>query len=99
MSEFTQIDDLTESDILEALGVQSSINPQSKEQSSEDKEKDEDEIKIEDLDEEQVIIEDIEDTKEEKKAIQTTINSDELVSILGQLLHNKTLEITIKIKD
>lgn len=101
MSDLSQIDGLVESDILEALGVQSSINSPVKEKSSKDEEQ-EDEIKIEDLDEEQIIIEDLEDSednKEGKQAVKTTVNSDELVSILGQLLNNKTLEITIKIKD
>lgn len=93
MSELTQLDELIESDILEALGVKHSINPQDQEKEPED------EIKIEDLDEEQIIIEDLEEIKEENQTIQATVNSDDLVSVLGQLLNNKTLEITIKIKD
>ena len=93
MGELTQLDELIESDVLEALGVKPSIPPQVQETSPED------EIKIEDLDEEQIIIEDLEEIKEENKIIQTTVNSDDLVSMLSQLLDNKTLEITIKIKD
>lgn len=93
MSELTQLDELIESDVLEALGVKPTVNIQSQEKTPED------EIKIEDLDEDEIIIEDVEEIKEENKTIQTTVNSDDLVSMLSQLLNNKTLEITIKIKD
>ena len=38
--------------------------------------------------------------KEEKSTISmNTSNANELVSVLSQLLNNKTIEITIKIKD
>jgi len=93
MSELTQLDELIESDVLEALGVKPTVNIQNQEKTPED------EIKIEDLDEDEIIIEDVEEIKEENKTIQTTVNSDDLVSMLSQLLNNKTLEITIKIKD
>jgi len=54
-----------------------------------------DEILIENLEEPR---EEIETTPIEKKT-ETTVNSNDLASLLSQLLNNKTIEITIKIKD
>jgi len=82
MNELSQLDELIESDVLDALG----------ERISEDTQKEE-EIKIESFDE---VTDDSVPIIEE---INTTLNSNDLASILGQLLNNKTIEITIKIKD
>lgn len=115
MDELSQLDELIESDILEALGQSSS---EQKEQINEDA------IIIEDLnevpnieneiDESSVTIENFEEDNSLKNTISTeetveshaenlqinsTLNTNDLASLLSQLLHNKTIEITIKIKD
>lgn len=143
--ELTELDQLTESDILEALGEE--VPEATAELSTEDSEilednedilKDEvletiEDISIEDLAEEStdtppvslddsdittneekeneaieddITIEDIEEipeiqssTNATKECNTTTLNSTDLASLLSQLLNNKTIEITIKIKD
>jgi len=82
MNELSQLDELIESDILDALGGRISEDPQKEE-----------EIKIESFDEE------TDDSTPIVEEINTTLNSNDLASVLGQLLNNKTIEITIKIKD
>jgi len=129
-NELSELDELIESDVLEALGEKvaedSSIEidgitiedmePNNQEDLSitepvEDKEIQDEIIKNETLNEEN--IEELNDvsTEElgefnenvEQQAIQesneTTINTTDLASLLSQLLNNKTIEITIKIKD
>jgi len=99
--ELSQLDQLIESDILDALGEE---NPNSdidinKENSSE--------IVIEDAVEEALelmgcVDEDIElqEMKSKEKEINIiNASSNDLASLLSQLLNNKTIEITIKIKD
>lgn len=113
----SELDELIESDVLEALG----------EKVTEDSTLDIDEITIEDLgnpDDNEASIEDIlnsipeetsteiplEETLEDineteeielpiEKKSATTINTTDLASLLSELLNNKTIEITIKIKD
>jgi len=104
MSELTQLDELIESDILEALGEEPSQTSEIEESTQLDnieeplQTKEVEEILIEDLDDEQnETIQDNDDSEEQK--IEETISSDHIASLLGQLLKNKTLEITIKIKD
>jgi|AntRauTorcE11898_2_1112593.scaffolds.fasta_scaffold39845_2 hypothetical protein len=141
MNELSQLDELIESDVLEALGqdVQKDANEA-------DTSTKEDEILIEDFeeevpastteqnDDEEILIEDIEsetddeiddeidilegyseeplpeseeeneDLKEDKTVVTQevsipNVNTTDLASLLSQLLNNKTIEITIKIKD
>jgi len=129
-NELSELDELIESDVLEALGEKvaedSSIEidgitiedmePNNQEDLSitepvEDKEIQDKIIENETLNEEN--IEELNDipTEElgefnenvEQQAIQesneTTISTTDLASLLSQLLNNKTIEITIKIKD
>jgi lipopolysaccharide export LptBFGC system permease protein LptF len=113
-NELSQLDELNESDILEALGEEVDQSTTTL-----------DDIVIEDFDEseDQIVIEDLnEDIINEEPASEEIINEDEnivneniksndlektevlststdLASLLSQLLNNKTIEITIKIKD
>ena len=106
MNELSELDQLIESDILEALGEKKDTS------SSEDDiliEDAEDEISIEDFNESpddkklpEPEIEAEENTEIEKVSNQNTISevsTNDLASLLSQLLNNKTIEITIKIKD
>ncbi|PIF04647.1 MAG: hypothetical protein CSA86_01315 [Arcobacter sp.] len=108
MNELSQLDELKESDILEALGGEVS------EDVAEGHSPLEDEIKIEDFneteEEKEVFIEETHEAKESiesseknqtisEKNLTTTLNTNDLTSLLSQLLNNKTIEITIKIKD
>lgn len=108
MNELSELDQLIESDILEALG-------EKKDTSSSD-----DDILIEDA-EDEILIEDFNDSPDDELAepeIETEMSTDieepnkqenqhtisevstnDLASLLSQLLNNKTIEITIKIKD
>jgi predicted acetyltransferase len=102
MNELSKLDDLIESDVLEALGQDIDKNTE-----------DSDDIKIEEIDEiqdeipkeENTIVSDISDKEdatkmsEEKKTEPIEVNTNDLASLLSQLLNNKTIEITIKIKD
>ena len=111
MDELSQLDELIESDILEALGQDLSTNVQKEEPIVS-----EEEITLEDIDEleldstivdEEINIEPLEeqsnsinvdkDTPIQK--LDSNINTNDLASLLSQLLTNKTIEITIKIKD
>lgn len=104
MNELSQLDELIESDILEALGEEKASSAN-------------DEILIEDL-EDEILIEDfdeapqnedlVEETTKEEEQSSTTevqkqsiseVNTHDLAALLSQLLNNKTIEITIKIKD
>lgn len=127
MDELSQLDELIESDILEALGQNTSENTENKDEINiedfddqsaliedeikiEDLEDQsispEDEINIEDLDDQSVQIEDLEQidnipsqSTDTTQKIEANINTTDLGSLLSQLLTNKTIEITIKIKD
>ena len=94
MDELSQLDGLEESDILDALN-----------QNTNDPSLENENVIIQDQ-EESILIEDVEDTEEEmttslqkEDLVTSTIKSDDLASLLSQLLNNKTIEITIKIKD
>ena len=110
MDELSQLDELMESDILDALGE----NP-----SEIDISNDNDEIQISDFDDE-LLIEDFNESEpeisNENDSIQeinlpnaekendtskiiSQSTTGELANLLSQLLNNKTIEITIKIKD
>ena len=112
MNELSVLDQLIESDILEALGEKKDTS------SSEDDiliEDAEDDITIEDA-ENEILIEDFNESPDNEKSSQPEIETEEqskqenehtisevstndLASLLSQLLNNKTIEITIKIKD
>jgi len=118
--ELSQLDELIESDILDALGEDV---PQPEDQNIEIESSSTDEIVIEDFTEEeqntqQNNIETLEDEelleknwelelnnkddniKQQNEAINMVdVNTTDLASLLSQLLNNKTIEITIKIKD
>jgi hypothetical protein len=102
MDELSQLDELIESDILEALGQEA---PDNNEINIED---DSQEIIIENFDEsidviknndELLLTENNNNNDDDIQMINTTFKSSDLASLLGQLLNNKTIEITIKIKD
>lgn len=110
-NELTQLDALIESDVLDALGknptsvdseeiliediVDDSNNePPTKEDSDKNKETHLEEAQISDLD--TPISEDIIDTPIN---LEQNINATSLSKFLGELLNNKTIEITIKIKE
>ena len=86
MDALSQLDELVESDILDALGENADVNK----------------IELEDLDQE-ISLENFDETpipdKNDITKIITQTGTNELVSLLSQLLNNKTIEITIKIKD
>ena len=106
-NELSQLDQLIESDVLDALGKPP------RETSSEDFESVEIEqtpVEEEKDDTEEVLIEDFleEGPKEEEEVTQPNnpqeevigdISSAGLTKLLSELLNNKTIEITIKIKD
>jgi len=106
MDELSQLDELIESDILEALGEDI---PENKEESSNSSDDNELEIDIQDFQEEETPSQNIDLDKDEDilenldaqnpSKIETSMNSNDLTSLLTQLLANKTIEITIKIKD
>lgn len=109
--ELLELDQLIESDVLEALGQESNTN--STDEDSETPTIEEDGIIIEDFIEEPIeevneepienIEEEATDTqdsqKEEKSSSSLDMNTESLASLLSQLLNNKTIEITIKVKD
>jgi len=83
MDKLSQLDELMESDILEALGKDTSNNSDT-------------------LNEKEITIENSQDIKEAKiedLSLNSDLNSTDLLSLINELLSNKTLEITIKIKD
>lgn len=107
MDELSQLDELIESDILDALG-----QDEAKEQDLQNEliETAEEEISIEDFDEPVMeeetlnsneVIDEIEEniTPTENAQVISEVNTNDLASLLSQLLNNKTIEITIKIKD
>lgn len=107
MDELSQLDELIESDILDALG-----QDEAKEQDLQNEliETSEEEISIEDFDEPVMeeetlnsneVIDEIEEniTPTENTQVISEVNTNDLASLLSQLLNNKTIEITIKIKD
>lgn len=122
MDELSQLDELIESDVLEALGQNI---PQDSETSDDEisiEDFNEDEILLEDLNEDEISIEDLEceapdanenidilegyteepndEIKHENEEVSIPqVNTTDLASLLSQLLNNKTIEITIKIKD
>jgi len=133
MNELSQLDELIESDVLDALNNDEK-EPIKKEvvTDSEDEiliedfdekieadsgtENNKDEILIEDFDEniegdsgaennkDEILIEDFDENIETEKVVNeqetlSEINTTDLASLLSQLLNNKTIEITIKIKD
>jgi len=107
MDELSQLDELIESDILEALGEDIPENKEENTNSSDDD--NELEIDIQDFQEEETPSQNIDLDKDEDivenldaqnpSKIETSMNSNDLTSLLTQLLANKTIEITIKIKD
>ncbi len=103
LDDLSQLDELVEEDMLAALG-QPSVNK------NENINQEVDEIIIEDFHEELKIEENIISENNscddiDKNAVKSddtiisTIKTDELASLLSQLLNNRTIEITIKIKD
>jgi hypothetical protein len=102
--ELSQIDNLAEQDVLDALGEKKAA---------------EDDILIEDYNDESTLNMQEDETKDDAQTIQSTpeealeesietpapsttdleVSSSEITSLLTQLLQNKTLEITIKIKE
>ena len=96
MDELSQLDDLIESDILDALGQDSETitNNDESQNAPETIQEDDTSVVIEDIEKESIIT-----TEDTKEVISSTMKSDDLASLLGQLLNNKTIEITIKIKD
>ncbi len=112
---FSQLDQLIESDILEALGESTSTSTIDSKLTNFEEELDigtiDEEVDV--LSEEHDDIGDIEilpladideaiDNQEPEKIsniIPNDINTNDLASLLSQLLNNKTIEITIKIKD
>ena len=123
MDELSQLDELVESDILEALGeerpqndvedeislvdfneneediiLEDAIDNSTTEKNNDSK--NEDEISLEDFHEEQEPVDENNNTADNQvNTIETTIASTDIASLLSQLLANKTIEITIKIKD
>ena len=76
MDELSQLDELAESDILDALGKDSIKN------------------------EEQIIMPNVEDKiSSENISVDANLSKNDLATLINELLSNKTLEITIKIKD
>jgi len=100
MEELSQLDELVESDILEALG-ENAAEPINQDLS--ENIENESDIILEDFEED----ENTTDISEESIPTQAildnsqtqTLNTNDLASLLSQLLNNKTIEITIKIKD
>jgi len=109
--ELSQLDELIESDILDALGEESVVLDDIDTESVEKDDTEADDIVIEDFVENEPEAEDenllekeweSELNIEEDKVIApaaVNMNTTDLASLLGQLLNNKTIEITIKIKD
>jgi len=96
----SQLDGLEETDILDAFGETKQENPETVDEISIE------DIEIETIEDEEVVIpnietEDIVSTAQEEKIVmqEQTYNSSDLANLLSQLLNNKTIEITIKIKD
>jgi len=104
MNTLSQIDDIIESDILDALEKKSSqkefentqdiINIEDFEENHGDES-----ISIEDYDDKPKIQADQNEACEEKVKTIQQVNTNEIATLLSQLLNNKTIEITIKIKD
>ena len=103
MDELSQLDELIESDILEALSGDGST-PQN---TNNIENNNQEEIHLENL-EDDITLESVDDTNISKQdeTIESNItnkikdvNSSDLAVLLSQLLNNKTIEITIKIKD
>jgi len=115
MDELSQLDELIESDILEALGQDLPENIEKEESINIEDLENEEEITLEDLEEQVDLTPEIKRHTESSlceeagnvsipkndvaQKIETTINTADLGSLLSQLLANKTIEITIKIKD
>lgn len=108
--ELSQLDELIESDVLDALGEQpSELEEEIKDEKADDipsETSNSTEINIIDDENEELLEKeweeelDIKQEEESPKVINNIdINSTDLASLLGQLLNNKTIEITIKIKD
>jgi hypothetical protein len=114
-SSLSQLDGVEETDMLEAFGESTAevkiedihIEDVEEEIKIEDIEEDvkiediEEDIKIEDVEEDHDIKDVAQEVIEDKEDVQTVSNctSNDLASLLSQLLNNKTIEITIKIKD
>jgi hypothetical protein len=119
---FMQLDELIESDVLEALGetvpkdlvddaggkianIPEGLAEILTQTESLEIDKDGTGEDIEDIGEIEILpMAEIESALDEQEEEDTTIsmgstNTNELVSVLSQLLNNKTIEITIKIKD
>jgi len=127
MDELSQLDELIESDILEALGQEIPENIEKEESINTENLEREEEITLQDVDilDEEITLEDLDDqvdvtseiniqnesplneelnsvpvaNNDAVQKIDTTINTNDLGTLLSQLLANKTIEITIKIKD
>ncbi|MEA2017771.1 MAG: hypothetical protein U9N59_04925 [Campylobacterota bacterium] len=110
--ELSQLDELIESDVLDALGEETLVSDSNEidtKDSSDDTDTVLDEILIEDFDDSENIQEEEEeiisaDTNSEEEKLPSesqpiNLNSSDLSSLLSELLNNKTIEITIKIKD
>jgi len=117
LNDLSQLDELVESDMLEALGGtvsdssatidEISIEDFDEEVNENNTPIEDENIKIENIDED-IVLEDFDipdEAKEDVPVIKsddsevTTVKSADLASLLSQLLNNKTIEITIKIKD
>jgi hypothetical protein len=96
MDELSQLDALVESDILEALGQEANTTSNENEITIQDHDES---ITIEDIEEKEITEDTAVYSREDKDISISNIKSDDLASLLSQLLNNKTIEITIKIKD
>ena len=102
--DLTQLDELIESDVLDALGGQASDVVLNEAAEDETTVPQSDGIVLDDIDDLEILpmaeIESaIEDDVQEQPQSVGNINTTDLASLLSQLLNNKTIEITIKVKD
>ena len=104
--DLTQLDELIESDVLDALGEQmpQSLVQEAVEASNDQSSAVTDGIALDDIDDLEILpMAEIESAIENDVQVQpqniNNINTTDLASLLSQLLNNKTIEITIKVKD
>lgn len=104
--DLTQLDELIESDVLDALGEQmpQSLVQEAVEASNDESSDVTDCIALDDIDDLEILpMAEIESAIENDVQVQpqniNNINTTDLASLLSQLLNNKTIEITIKVKD
>lgn len=104
MDELSQLDELIESDILEALSGDGSTAKNTNDTIINNQE----EIHLENIEDDNIKLESVNDASisNQEETIESNltnkikdVNSSDLAVLLSQLLNNKTIEITIKIKD